>query len=248
MTSPTPVRRRLPGLVAILSVAWLARASPVNADGIDPFRAEPIWQPLFHGIEHVELAVAQPRPMRGHAVRIDLRRQGIRFLATPGNGDRPGETDGLKTSTFLARHGCQLAINAAPFSPVQELEEAGLDVVGLHVSRGEVVSPADRERPALLIDRDNRVTISRAPRRTGGVETAVSGFHIVLEKGEVVRGAFEDVRGQPEAVRFSADGVSWGPWRDFAAEVTEADVAAPLQLQLRSRLGVLAEPVSLGEP
>ena len=63
-----------------------------------------------------------------------------------------------------------------------------------------------------------------------------------------VRVAFEDVRGQPEAVRFSADGASWGPWRDFAAEVREADVAAPRQVQLRSRLGVVAEPVSLGEP
>ena len=66
---------------------------------------------------------------------------GIEFLATPDNGDRPGETDGLRTSTFLKEHRLQLAINAAPFAPIHKDEGQQQDVVGLQVSRGKLVSP-----------------------------------------------------------------------------------------------------------
>ena len=47
--------------------------------------------------------------MRAVAVRIDLGSPVVSFLATPDNGVKPGDTDGLKTSTFLARHRCQPA-------------------------------------------------------------------------------------------------------------------------------------------
>jgi len=145
------------------------------------------WRPLFQGIEHAELRATQPRQMAGHALRIDLKAQGIEFIATPSNGDRPAETDGLRTSTFLARHKCQAAINAAPFAPVVSTEGAAHDVQGLHVSRGEKVSEPTNY-PALLITKDNKATIASPPFKLDGVWNAVAGFGIVLKGGQVLGG------------------------------------------------------------
>jgi len=143
------------------------------------------WRPIFRGIDYVELRATAPRPMRGHAVRIDLTAPGVEFLATPSNGERPGETDSLKTSSFLARHKCQVAINAAPFAPVVEEEGKPQDVRGLMVSQGDVVSQAE-SFPALLITRDNKATIADPPFHLDGVLNAVGGFSIVLKGGAIV--------------------------------------------------------------
>jgi hypothetical protein len=193
-----------------------------------PFDAPPAWKPLFAGVELTDLAAAKPRPMRGHAVRIDLTADGVRFLATPGNGDRPGETDGLRTSTFLAEHGLQVAINAAPFGPIHKDERREQDVVGVHVSGGKLVSPPQDGFPGLLIARDNRVTIAKRPFDLEGVENAVGGFHVVLKKGEVIEG--DNAVHPRTAAGVSADGktlvllVIDGRQRDFSDGATTAEV------------------------
>jgi hypothetical protein len=173
--------RLLPVACLVFAAAGLTPA----ADG--PFTASP-WKPVFRGVELADLTAAAPRPMKGHAVRIDLTADGVSFLATPGNGDAPGETDGLKTSTFLAEHKLQLAINAAPFGPIHKDERREQDVVGLHVSRGKLVSPGQGAFPALLLTKDNKATVAAPPFDLAGVENAVGGFHIVLKKGEVQAG------------------------------------------------------------
>jgi hypothetical protein len=196
------------------------------ADG--PFAAPPVWQPLFEGVERADLTADRPRPMKGHAVRIDLTAPGVAFLATPGNGDRPGETDGLKTSTFLKRNRLQLAINAAPFGPIHKDEDLPQDVAGVHVSGGKLVSPAQGSYPGLLFTKGNKVTIAAPPFNLEGVENAVGGFHIVLRKGEVIAG---DKSIHPRtAAGVSADGralvllVIDGRQKDFSEGATTAEV------------------------
>ncbi|AWM37500.1 hypothetical protein GobsT_45280 [Gemmata obscuriglobus] len=196
------------------------------ADG--PFKAPPVWKPLFSGVELTDLIGDTPRLMKGHAVRIDLKAAGIGFLATPGNGDRPGETDGLKTSTFLKRHKLQLAINAAPFGPIHKDEEKEQDVVGVQVSGGKLVSPAQPGYPALLLAKDNRARIAAPPFDLEGIENAVGGFHIVLKGGEVLTG---DKSIHPRtAAGVSADGktlvllVIDGRQKDFSDGATTAEV------------------------
>lgn len=148
------------------------------------------WTPLFRGVEMAHLSAESPRRMRGHAVRVALRTPGVRFLATPDNAERPLETDGLFTSTFLAKHQLQVAINAAPFGPVRpdNREGNGLNVAGLQVSGGRLISGPEGRYPALLITADNRVRVRRPPFLPVGVRTAVGGFHVVLEGGRVIDG------------------------------------------------------------
>ncbi len=159
---------------------------PVVARAVAPSTVlpDPGWQPVFEGVDLLEFVESEPRPLRGAAVRIDLAATGIAVLATGGNGDRPGETDGLKTSTFLRERRVQVAINAAPFSPVQLFERQAQDVAGYHVADSALVS-ASPGKTALMISTDGRASIRPAPAGADGVVVGVSGFGPVLNDGRV---------------------------------------------------------------
>ena len=142
------------------------------------------WDPVFRGIEYAELTATVPRTMVGYALRIDLRDPAVSFLVTPSNGEKPGETDGLKTSTFLTKYKCRAAINTAPYDIVHEQEGKPVDVVSLNISRGELISAETGWYGGLMLTRDNKVRISWPPLDTNGVFHAVAGFQIVLKDGE----------------------------------------------------------------
>lgn len=148
------------------------------------------WVPLFQGIERTDFTLTSPRPVRAFAVKIYLKAPGIEFLATPDNGEKKGETDGKRTSTFLKEHGLQVAINAAPYAPVVSVEGKPHDISGFHVSQGKVVSAAPKEGyPALILTKDNQARIEAAPaQNAAGSWNAVCGFSIVLKGGQVVPG------------------------------------------------------------
>jgi hypothetical protein len=169
------------------------------------------WTPVFQGVSRAEFRLKAPRPIVAAALKIDLQAAGIQFLATPDNGPKPGETDGLKTSTFLKTHQLQAAINAAPFAPVVNAEGKPMDVSGLHVSRGKVVSPAGKTGlPALLITKTNRARIASPPfGALDDVWNAVSGFSVVLKNGAVLPGK-PDLHPRT-AAGISADG-RWLVW------------------------------------
>jgi hypothetical protein len=183
----TTARRLMLLSIGCWLAAGLATQWPTHAQERLPF-SKPAWKAIFTGVELTELKASEPRLMVGYAVRIDLTAPGIRFLATPDNGDRPKETDGLKTSSFLTKHRLQVAINAAPFGPIHSVEGQPQDVVGLQVSQGKLVSPADNNAPALLISKRNQARIAAPPFDLDEVENAVAGFSIVLKNGKVVQG------------------------------------------------------------
>lgn len=155
--------------------------------------SEPTWRPAFHGVDQLDVTLTEPRSLRVHALRVDLGTEGVSLVTDRDNGDRPEEVDGLKTSTFLLRNGCQAAINAAPFWPGQKEEDQPQNVVGLVVSEGKLISPLDKAKPrAALVFRGGAAgAIERAPIELEGVRTAVGGFGVVLRAGRLVRPAFE---------------------------------------------------------
>ncbi|MFM7532013.1 MAG: phosphodiester glycosidase family protein [Rubrivivax sp.] len=154
---------------------------------------EAAWQPRFTGVETARIELEQPRKLVLHVARVDLRARGLRWFATPpalpGSaplappGRHTGETLGQFTSSFLRTHGLQLAINAAPFGPVVDEEGTLLDVAGLQVSLGRLVSGQTKDYPALMILADGRARLARPPFDLAGVVNAVGGFDIVLERG-----------------------------------------------------------------
>ena len=164
----------------------------------------PEWTPVFQGVELKRLVREGTEPLSAHALRIDLRHPGIRFFVTPQNGERAKETDGMKTTTFLKKYGCQVAVNASPYAPVGETEGEPCDVLGLSVSDGDAYSAAHGAWGALLITKENKARIATPPFDTSDVYNAVGGFHLLLENGENV--GTEGEKHPRTAVGVSEDG------------------------------------------
>ena len=163
------------------------------------------WVPKFKG---VELSVSTNIPPSGgellrrqvvSALRIDLTDPDVRFFTTPRisgyvEGDR--EIAAYTVSDFLRNNRLQAAINANFFSEGSYYLPAGtpMDVYGMQISEGEVVSRYRAGQPAtLLLDSNNVPTIvtNSANTSTEGVYTAVSGNYPLLVGGRNVGRKFD---------------------------------------------------------
>lgn len=178
----------LPAMAFLLLSAGCVTAAPVadlvEVASLNEFRPE--WKPLFKGVDLAAGRLLGDVPQAAYALRVDLREPGIEFLATPSNGDKPGETDGRKTSAFLKEFNCQAAINASPFSPAQDGQGDPKDVLGLAISRGEKYSDPNKTYPAIIFTKDNKARIVEPPFNTAGAYNAVGGFAVILEEGRNV--------------------------------------------------------------
>jgi len=146
---------------------------------------KPDWKPLFRGVDLAAAHRTGDLPQAVFTARIDLKEPSIRFLATPSNGEKPGETDGRTTSQFLEEFHCQLAINASPFSPVGDAPGEPKDIIGVSESEGDLYSKPHGSHAALVITRDNRVSMSYGPFRLEEAYNAVGGFGMLVVKGEI---------------------------------------------------------------
>lgn len=155
-------------------------------------------------------------PLRGVLARVDLRDPRVSFAVTAPVPT--GEAVLRHTDAWAREAGVALAVNANFFARVAEAEPRRpwtdgetVDVIGLSVSEGRVVSPPRPRQPVLLVDETGgrgadtrcpcrvKATIAgaRAPR---GVEEAVGGMGprgrrpgtLLLERGEN-RGATAEV-------------------------------------------------------
>lgn len=143
-------------------------------------------------VQFTRLEFTEPRPLRAVAVRIDLTHPDIEFVVTPRVPVKDGfETSSATTLEFAEKENVQLAINASPFAPLRVKSGEPMNINGLHLSRGDLISPSN-DRPdfgTLLINGDNRARIVRDPVKSELVQQArhgVGGFHIVLENGKNV--------------------------------------------------------------
>ncbi|MBI4978504.1 MAG: phosphodiester glycosidase family protein [Spirochaetes bacterium] len=136
---------------------------------------------LFNGITLRTVHVVNP-PLIIYAAFISVSADGIRFFVTPPNGPKPGDTDGMKTSTFLSRYHAQLAVNAAGFSPVDDIEGAPRSVYGLAVSSNKLYENS-RTLPALVVYSNRSVVIGKPPFTNGRIMHAASGQYLILERG-----------------------------------------------------------------
>ena len=175
-----------------MNIKWLVRGAaflwPVGwgcagEPGVGAF-AGATWKEVFQGVDHAAVKLTDPRPLKAQVLRVKLGTPGVSVVATPDNGEAPGETTGERTTTFLKRMGCQAAVNAGPFDKVTSAEGGALEVSGLQVSGGKVVSK-DNGYPVLLIDAGGRARIRKKPALTG-IREAVSGFQVVLWEGRTV--------------------------------------------------------------
>ena len=185
------VSRRLFGII-LAGFATLA---------LTQVRADPVvgpWIPKFKGID---FSVSTNVPTGGafvnrqvvYALRVDLQDPDVRLLTTPAiTNSIPGvhEVGGLTVSDFLLANGVQAAINANFFDARAYYLPAGtpMDVYGIAVSQGEVVSTQDESRyaAAMYFTEQNAVTVLHTnwpAASLDGVFTAVAGNYPLVVAG-----------------------------------------------------------------
>jgi hypothetical protein len=153
---------------------------------------------LFKGIEYsvstnIPSGAEFPNHHVVHALRIDLSDPDIRLLTTPrleNYVEGSSEVGGLTVSDFLRTHHLQAAINANFFDHPDYYLPAGtpMDLYGLAISEGVVVSPEDQPQfsASIVFDAANHAEIVHTnwpPISTDGITTAVTGEYSVLING-----------------------------------------------------------------
>jgi hypothetical protein len=168
------------------------------------------WTPIFKGIEHAvgtnQPSASYPNLNVIHAIRVDLQDPDIAFFTSPriaGYLANSRETAGYTVSDFLRRNQLQLAVNANLFDPQDYYLAAGtpMDILGLSICRGDVVSPQENaaHAAALMITSNNVAQIIHTnwpAHSNAGIYTAVSGDYAILANGVNIGYALRNTPGQ----------------------------------------------------
>lgn len=223
-------------------------ALPAPGALLPPAGVSPGWRSLAPGIELADLSDGGA-PLRAWGVRIDLDESGIAVVCTPENGERPGDTDGYRTTSFAEREGLAVCVNASPFREDARSDGEPMDVSGRYVYAGRPVSETEKRFPSILVYRD--VDGPGAPRWSVGYDDpgapedtaaggagepyyALGGFRMILRNGEN-RGIDGD-REARTAIGTSADGrtlyllVADGRSRRWSVGLTSRECAEWLRL------------------
>lgn len=168
------------------------------------------WRPWFQGVEYAQAHRDLPRPMKAHALRVDLAAPGVEVLVNPGRReDGRGITRSQYATTFLRRHRLQVVVSGGAFRPFVRLPGRPVEMVGLAVSNGDPWSPAVPNLDALVISTNGRARCVPAGRTTAGAWQGVGGNLIILRGGTNV--AEKLVREPASVAGVSADG-RWLYW------------------------------------
>jgi len=170
---------------AILLILVCAARSPA---GFPEPRSREVANP-DPSIQIHRLQYDLPRPLRAWAVRVDLREPGVELVVTP-KVKAPDGFEALSATTleFAEREKTHVAINGGPFEPLRAKSGEPMRINGLHLSRGELISPAnDRgDFAALLVSGSNQPVIRPYPITAEDQRAArngMGGFQIVVAAG-----------------------------------------------------------------
>ncbi|MBL9202448.1 MAG: phosphodiester glycosidase family protein [Opitutaceae bacterium] len=210
-------------LVALPLAACAGCVGLRSPDGI-------VTQP-FRGITLISRTESSPRPVRMHVVLVDLATPGLSFKLSPPAGAR----DAVRQTTlaFLRQEKAQLAVNAHFFVPFPS-PDTDVDLVGLAVSAGRIVSPFEPQpvsagfpdqsyailahAPALNLDPGNRAAlVRRDPAYPDGRHTlprvtlwnAVSGSAQIVTDGAPTIPTYTGAPGGLRPANNYSDARSW---------------------------------------
>jgi hypothetical protein len=175
----------------VIGLVFCCAALPAATVTVSP------WVPIFKGVDlasgQQQATVAGEPNHRTMCMRIDLTDPSIELFTTPKcTNCGTYETLAENTSRFLESHGMQVAVNGGFYSSSLGPNDVPLgtpeDVLGLAISRSEVVSTANNPVYAatFLFTEDNQafyVPTNSPPTNTAGIYTAISGSRALLING-----------------------------------------------------------------
>lgn len=114
------------------------------------------WRPLFKGIDIRRASFSVPRPMKAHAVRIDLLEPGIEPVVHAGTPAGSPTVPTIYPSDFLKDNQLQVAFSAGSFNPFPYWKGVPVRLDGLGIANGLQFSSQALNLDSLLILRSRR--------------------------------------------------------------------------------------------
>lgn len=151
------------------------------------------WRPIFKGVEYTEGHLMNPRELRVHAVRINLKSPSIKLCITQSNGDQEGEVNSLTTSGFIEKYGCQIAVNGSMFEPARKRSGMPMNVLGWSVSDGDEYSAPANNLHSIAFTKNKDVHYGMPiPDSPESITHAIGGLWMVLRDGEITNDQEKD--------------------------------------------------------
>jgi len=148
----------------------------------------PHWQPFEQGVGFFHGKTAKPE-LEFWALRIELGAPNLQIVIKGGAEDVADGADltlSAKVSSFVSANGLTAGINAAPFDIASSKENQPIKNVGIVISDGKQIAPANSRYDALVFFKDGKAAIvnQSAIKSTENIVNAVGGFHHILVNGE----------------------------------------------------------------
>lgn len=150
-----------------------------------PSHAFPVssWSKIYEGVECATGYTTSPRLMRAFALRVTLRNPDVWTAVSHDNGGSPYEVTLQGTDAYMYEHGLKLAVNGNFWDVATS---PNVDVLGLAITGGVVVSPAQANYGWLAFTGDKIPEMSLSPYTPSGKWTAVGGSFPVLSEGQII--------------------------------------------------------------
>jgi len=167
---------------------------------------EPQWQAFADGVDFFSGRTISPR-LEFWALRIDLSARGIE-IAVSGGVNINGVTYSTRVSSFVRDNNLIAGINAVPFDISSSNEGQPIRNIGIVVSNGVLLAPANRHYDALVFYKDGTAAIVSQSSISSieNIENAVGGFHGILANGEIIPRTNSEARHPRSAAGISANG------------------------------------------
>lgn len=168
-------------------------------DSLAQHRDRPTGETLFPGIVYTQETLQGDKPQHIHIVALDLRKKGMSFAVTPGDTSKGMEYVAHLTSTYLADHHAQLAINASYFLPFSgghkgaddfyPHEGEPVNASGAVIADGKTVSPVeeglDDRVDSMLCFNHAKALIVDGQRCPQGFSDGVAAGPRILDAGKI---------------------------------------------------------------
>jgi hypothetical protein len=190
-------------MTAVLAAVLSASACPA-ASGVEPpawttpLLSNAGWSEIVPGVSYRLTILQEPRIVRLHILRIDLREPTLEMavaISEDPDGDGPAEAV-LEDPIILAdRAGFLAAVNANAFGPVTNIEpkkssppreREAVKVCGWVVDRASQRCPPEKGYASFWVTSQGQSFCGTVTDDATPAEAAVSGFGLLLRQGRVV--------------------------------------------------------------
>jgi exopolysaccharide biosynthesis protein len=187
------IKRGFLFLSILLILTSCASGSPIGTAQANPVvfpaigAVEPQWQ-LFEGeVGYFHGKIASPQ-LEFWALRIDLASPNTRIVVSGGTANQSGSLS-ARVSSFVRGNNLIAGINALPFDIITSREGQPIKNLGLVISGGKLISPANPYYDALVFYKNGNAAIVKQS-ETGpieNIENAAGGFYRILASGEAAQ-------------------------------------------------------------